>query len=267
MNIYSREVKIKLKSALIWSVSITLLIIMFMAFYPAFATDEAIWDMVMENYPKAMIKAMGMSGVNLSTVIGYFTFCMLFMQIALAVQASNYGFSILSEEERDMTADFLLTKPIRRSKVFIAKFLATLTGLVLTNITVIGISLLSAYVFNGGHDYSNSELLRMLSVMIIFQLFFLGVAMLISVSVKRIRNVLSYSMTLAFGMYIIAATSSIIDEDRLSYITPFKHFEPNTFVLEGCYDPVMIIISGAVIVLSIIASFIIYKKRNIRTAA
>lgn len=267
MNIYAREVNLKLRSALTWSVSIALLILMFMSFYPGFATDEAIWDMVLENYPEAMLKAMGMTGVNLASVIGYFTFCMMFMQICLAVQASIYGFSILSEEERDMTADFLLTKPIRRSKAFISKFMAAVTALIITNGAVWGITFLSLSLFSDGHEYEPMSFVKMLSVLIIFQLFFLGVGMFISVSVKKIKSVLSYAMALAFGMYIIAATSSIIGEDRLSYITPFKHFEANTFVLDGKYDPVMIVISGAVVVVSIVAAFFLYNRRNIKTAS
>ncbi len=267
MNIYSREVKNKLKSALIWSFSIFLLILLFMAMYPGFATDETIWEMVMENYPEVMLKAMGMTGVNLATVIGYFTFCMLFAQICLAVQGSIYGFSILSEEERDKTADFLLTKPIKRSKAFIAKLLAAVTGLVITNATVWGSTFLAITVFSDGHEYEPEMFVKLLSTLILFQLFFLGIGMLISVLVKKVRSALSYSMGLAFGMYIISATASIIGEDRISYITPFKYFEPNAFVLEGGYDPVMTIICGAVIVVSITAAFFLYNRRNIPTAS
>jgi ABC-2 type transport system permease protein len=267
MNIYSREMINKLKSALIWSVSLTLLIMMFMSFYAGFATDEAIWDMVIENYPEAMLKAMGMTGVNLATVIGYFTFCMLFIQICMAVQASIYGFSILSEEERDMTADFLLTKPIKRSKAFFSKLMATLTSLIITNGFVWGATFFSIKVFSDGHDYDPGAFAQMLSILLLFQMVFVGIGMLVSVSVKKIKGVLSYAMGLAFGMYIIAATSSIIGEDRLSYITPFKHFEANAFVMEGKYDPVMIIISGTVMVVTVAASFFLYNRRNIKTVS
>lgn len=267
MNIYSREAKNRIKSALIWSGSIFLLILLFMAMYPGFATDETIWEMVMENYPEAMLKAMGMTGVNLSTVIGFFTFCMLFAQICLAVQASIYGFSILSEEERDMTADFLMTKPIKRSKIFVSKVLAAVTGLLITNAALWGSTFFTVSVFNDGHEYDPAMFARLLSMMILFQLFFLTVGMLISVSVKKIKSALSYSMALAFGMYIISATAGIIGEDRLSYITPFKYFEPNAFIIEGGYDPVMVIICSVIIVVSLSAAFVLYNRRNIRTAS
>ena len=267
MNIYSREVKNRLKSALIWSVSIFLLVMLFMPFYNGFAADETIWEMVLENYPQELLQAMGMTGVNMSTVIGYFTMCMLFIQICLAVQASQYGFSILSEEERDMTADFLLTKPIKRNKIFFSKLFAALTGLFITNATVWATTFFCLKVFTGDHEYDPVMFVKMLSVLILFQLFFLGVGLVISVSVKKIKSVLSYSMGLAFGMYIISTIGSIVGENTLAYITPFKYFEPNTLILEGKYDPVMIIICIAVIFASLIASYVLYNKRNIRTAS
>lgn len=267
MNIYSREAKNRIKSALIWSISIFFLVLLFMSLYPGFATDESLWEMVLENYPEVMLKAMGMTGVNMATVIGYFTFCMLFAQICFAVQASNYGFSILSEEERDMTADFLLTKPIKRSSVFFSKVFAAITGLVITNAAFWASTFLCISIFSDGHKYEPKVFVELLSVVILFQLFFLGVGMVISVSVKKIKSVLSYSMGLAFGMYIISASGSIIGEDRLSYITPFKYFEPNSFITEGGYDPVLIVVCSMIIVITITAAFFLYKKRNVRTAS
>jgi len=267
MNIYNREVKNRLKSAIIWSVSIFLLIVFFMAFYTGFAADETIWEMVLENYPQELLQAMGMTGVNMATVIGYFTMCMLFAQICLAVQASQYGFSSLSEEERDMTADFLLTKPIKRSKVFFSKLFAALTGLIITNAMVWATTFLCLRFFTGDHEYDPAMFVKMLSVLILFQLFFLGVGMVISVSVKKIKSALSYSMGLAFGMYIISTVGSIVGENTLAYITPFKYFELNTLILEGSFDPVMIIICAAVVVVSLTVGYILYNKRNIRTAS
>ncbi len=267
MNIYTREVKNKLKSALLWSVSIFLLILMFMSFYPSISKDASMLVLVMENYPEEMLKAFGMIGVDLGTVAGYFTMSMLFTQICLAIQASNYGFSILSVEERELTADFLLTKPVKRSKIFFSKLLSAITALVITNASVWGSTFLWIEAFRNGKEYDPALFVKLLSVLILFQLFFLGVGMVISVSVKKIRSVLSFSMALAFGLYIISTIGSIIGENTLGYITPFKYFEPNTLIINGKYDPVMIYICVVVIIVSMLSSFILYSRRNIHSAS
>ena len=53
-----------------------------------------------------------MNNLDMSSVLGFFSFVFLFCQICLAIQAANYGFSLVSVEERELTADFLLAKPV-----------------------------------------------------------------------------------------------------------------------------------------------------------
>jgi ABC-2 type transport system permease protein len=135
MIIYKYELKMYGKSIMIWGASIFSLLIMFMAFYPTFGSDVALVDKMMENYPPELLKAFGMSGgLSLSTVLGFFVFTFAMIQLLLGVQAANYGFSFLSVEERELTADFLMTKPVSRRYIIISKFLAALTALTITNI-------------------------------------------------------------------------------------------------------------------------------------
>ena len=50
--------------------------------------------------------AFGMSGIDMASVLGFYGLAFGFVQVCLAIQAANYGFSMLSVEERDLTADF-----------------------------------------------------------------------------------------------------------------------------------------------------------------
>ncbi len=267
MNIYKREVKLKMISAAIWSLSVMGIMILFMSVFSAFAGSADMIDMIMENYPKELLQAFGMSGVDLGSVAGYFTMCMLFVQLALAVQASIYGLSILSEEERDMTADFLLTRPVTRTQVYLSKTLSALSALVVTWAITWGSTFLSIEIFRAGKEYDTVMMIKMMAVIILFQLFFFSVGMLISVVLKKIRSVLPYAMGLAFGMYMISSIGSIIGQETLGYVTPFKYFEPNYLIINGEYDTSMVIICCSVIVVSMVSSFIMYKKRNIHSAS
>jgi len=267
MNIFKLEFKEKIKSSLIWSVSMFILIYAFMSFFQTFAGNAEGMTLMLENYPEELLKAFGMSSVDLSTIAGYFTMTMLFTQICLAIQASNYGFSILSIEERERTADFLLTKPIKRRKIFISKLLSAFIALTITNAVVWGSTLLFVEIFNEGQVYDINVFIKMLSTIVLFQLYFLGIGMVISVLVKKVRSVLSFSMALSFGMYMISALGSIIGEDVLAYITPYKYFEPSYLIINGKYDSKMIIVCSVIIIVSIIASYILYIKRNIHSAS
>jgi ABC-2 type transport system permease protein len=95
--------------------------------FPFLAGDAELLRDMMANFPEDLLMAFGMNGTDLSTVLGYYSFVFLFVQICLAIQASNYGFALVSIEERELTADFLLTKPVRRNRILTIKYLAAFT--------------------------------------------------------------------------------------------------------------------------------------------
>ena len=135
LNVLKYEFKMMQKSLIAWSISILLILYVMMVFFPVFSKDMAMIDKMMANYPPELLKAFGMSSdMSLATVLGYFAFTFAMVQLALSVQAANYGFSILSIEEREFTADFLITKPVSRQQILFAKFIASCLILTLTNL-------------------------------------------------------------------------------------------------------------------------------------
>ena len=115
MNIYKHEFKMNLKSVITWSVAMAALIFIYVSLFSSFAMDAELLNEMMANFPEELLMAFGMDGIDLSTVLGYFGFVFLFAQICLAIQAANYGFSLVSIEERELTADFLLARPVGRT--------------------------------------------------------------------------------------------------------------------------------------------------------
>jgi len=93
----------------------------------------------------------------------------------------------------------------------------------------------------------------------------MSVGMVISVSLKKIRSVLSFSMALAFGTYMINAVRGIIDSKLLGIFTPFYHFEPNYIMEFGEINWSLGIISLVLIVGSLVATYVLYNNRNIHS--
>lgn len=264
MNVFKQEFKMKLRSILIWGLSIAGFLIFYLAFFPSMSKDSAALESIMESFPKAMLQALGLrEGLSISSLMGYFTLTFTMMQLAIAVQSSNYGFSILSEEERELTADFLMTKPISRSKIYWSKFAASFLSLTITAI-IIGVgSSIALELFNGGESYNNKNVLKLILTVPIFQLSFLSFGMFISLLFRKVRSVLSLSMGLAIGLYVINAVRGIVDSDILGYITPFYYLEPGRILKTGEVDLKLFVIAIGVIVVSLISSYIIYNKRDI----
>jgi ABC-2 type transport system permease protein len=231
--------------------------------FSSFAKDAELLNEMMANFPEELLTAFGLSGVDLSTVLGYFSFVFLFAQICLAIQAANYGFSLVSIEEREWTADFLLAKPVGRTQILTSKLLAALSGLTITNIVVWISSFGFINLFKGDAMYETNSLLLLLLSIVVFQLFFLTVGLVVSLLVKRIRSVTPYSMALGFGMYVLSVFGDMLGESALEKITPFKHFEPNYIIQHGAYDVPLVLISVSVIVISLVGSYVLYTRRDI----
>jgi ABC-2 type transport system permease protein len=266
MNIYKQESKMIARSVITWSVSLAILIFVFMSVFTGFADDAALMDRMLQQFPKELRMAFGMDGVDLSSVLGFYSFVFVFCQICLAIQAANYGFSLVSIEERELTADFLLAKPVARTKIMTSKLLAALTGLTLTNAVVWISSFVFINLFKAGRTYETKPLLLMLLSIAVFQLFFLTVGMLISLLVRRVRSVTPFSMALAFGLYVLSAFGQMLGDEKLEVISPFKHFAPSYIASNAAYDLPLVLVSVVAIIISVAGSYVLYNRKDIRTA-
>lgn len=266
MNIYLHEVKTKLNSVLVWSGSITALILVFMSLFTAFAGQSDLFSSLMDSFPKELLVAFGMVDMDFTTVLGYFALLFVFVQICLAIQAANYGIGLVSVEETEWTADFLLSKPVGRTTIMTSKLLAALTALLITNIVMWISSFIFVSIFRAGQEIAYKPLILLLLSGLVFQLFFLTVGMLISQLVKRIRSVTPYAMGLVFGLYILNVFGDMVGEKSLEVISPFNHFTPSAIVTKAVWDLPQVSISIAFIIVSLVASYILYQRRNIASA-
>lgn len=262
-NIYSLEFKMNLRSVVIWSIAVAIMLLMFISIITSIAEEAELMNEMMSEFPPELLMAFGMENMDFASTMGIYSFAIIFVQIGLAIQAAYYGFSLVSVEERELTADFLLAKPVGRSQIMTSKLLAAISGLLITNLVVWICSFLFLEIFAGDRIYDSRILILLLLSLFIFQLFFLSVGLLISLLVKRVRSVTPYAMALAFGMYVLSVFGDMLGESILENMTPFKHFDSGYIVANAGYNTPLVSISLFVIVVSLVASFLLYRRRNI----
>ncbi len=262
-TIFLHELRARRKSIAIWSLSVAALILFYFSIFPSFADQAALVNQMMERFPPAMREAFGLDRMDLSTSMGFYSFIFMFVQLCLAIQAGNYGFGLVSVEEAEMTADFLLSKPVSRTQVLSAKLLAALAGLTITNAVIWAVSFLSFALFNAGSEYDTGVLLLLLASIVIFQLFFLCVGLAISLLVRRVRSVTPYSLGLGFGGYVLSAFSGIFADVKLEYLTPFKHLDPAYIVRNGGYDAPLVLLNVGITLAALALSYWRYVRRDI----
>jgi ABC-2 type transport system permease protein len=266
-TIYLHEFRTRLKSVLVWSLSITALIWFFFSIFPSFADQAAVINQMLAKFPPALLEAFGMGRTNLATVIGFYSFIFVFVQICLAIQACNYGFGLVSVEENELTADFLMSKPVSRAQILTSKLLAALTSLTVTNAVVWVVTFVAIAIYHGKYTYDAGPLLLLLASIVIFQLFFMAVGLAISLLVRRVRSVTPYSLGLGFGMYVLSAFIGMFGTSALEYITPFKHFDPVYIAQNNRYDTPLLLLNVAISLIALGLSYWLYIRRDIHAVS
>jgi ABC-2 type transport system permease protein len=263
VTIFRHEFLSRLRSVIVWSVSIFALVFLFFSIFPGFAKDAALISQLWEKFPPQLRAAFGIDKINFTTVLGYYAFLLIFAEICLSIQAGNYGFGLVSVEENELTADFLLTKPVSRLQVLNSKLLAALSAMGLTTLATWAVSLLSIAVWNDGHEYDPQVLWLVMLSLPLFQVFFLGVGLAVSLLVKRVRSVTPFSLGLGFGGYVLSAFSGMLGDVKLEYITPFKHWDPSYIVNNAAWNTPLVLLNVGVTVAAVAVAYVLYIRRDI----
>lgn len=262
MNIFLHELKAYRKSTILWSLSLAVVVIIFFSLFPSLSRDIDQMKNLLEGFPEGIRRGIGISLESFNNILGYYSFPFTFIILIGSIQAMNLGTSIVSKEVREKTVDFLLTKPMKRTKILTAKILAVITCLFITNsIYIVAASSIASAVKN--EDYS-FKLFFMISITLLFvQMIFMWLGVMISVIIPKIKSVLPISLATVFIFYFISFLSEADGGDVTRYITPFKYFDPDYIIKNGGYERSFIIISLVIIMVAMITSYRIYDKKDI----
>lgn len=230
--------------------------------FPSFAKDAEEFKKLLEGYPEAVRKAIGLNVDSIASILGFYSYAFLYITLCGAIQAMNLGVSIFSKEVREKTADFLLTKPVSRTQILSSKLLAALTSLVMTNVVYLAAANMMASQVKT-EDYS-SKIFFLISITLFFvQLIFLALGMIMSVIVRKIKSILTVSLSTVFALFIIGMLSSTAEDEALRYLSPFKYFDTDYIIKNSGYETSFLIVGIGIIVASIVASYFIYAKKDI----
>jgi len=118
-------------------------------------------------------------------------------------------------------------------------------------------------MFRANQAVDWSAVIILLTTNVFFQLFFVSVGMFVSTVVKKVPSVLSLSMGLGIGLYIMSSLGTMLTSTLFHVITPYSHFAPAYILAEASYDWSLAWISFAIIILSLAGSYFFYLRRNI----
>ena len=262
MNIFFRELKANLKSLLIWSAIIMLLIFMTVAKYSAFAGDPETLKML-DSMPPAMLDALSMRGFNLTTISGFYGVMFVYFGLMAAIAAAMWGSDSISKEERDKTVEFSLVLPVTRSRVVTAKGLAALVNCIAFVLITWVVSLVAVRSFNPDQAFYNFLALEM-EAMFVIELIFLAIGLLLGCAMKQYKLSGSTAVAIILATYFMSIMAVMNEKlDFLKYFTPFKYFDARELFRSGKMDVTYLLISAAIIIVCVVAAYWIYNKRDL----
>lgn len=99
---------------------------------------------------------------------------------------------------------------------------------------------------------------------LLLHLTFAALAFLFSSVMRKTRNVLSISLAVVIVSYFLNIMSGLSEDlDILKFFSPFKYVDAANIINDNVLETIYIVIMIGIISFSIIASFIIYRKKEI----
>ena len=253
-------------SCLVWCLVLVGLGLMFMTIFPAFKEDIATSKELLEKFPPALRDVLGLNLSTFFTFLGFYIYTFSYITLAGAIQGMNVGLGLLSKEDSSKTTDFLLTKPISRTKVYLSKLFAGTTILLVTS-TVFTLSIILFSRLFGAGDYSMKTLLLLNLSFFLVQICFMAIGILVSQLLGKVKSVISVSLGVVFGFFALSLLGSIVKDDKFQYLTPFKFFDLMEIVKHSAYQNRSLILVAVVVGMSVAVAYWLYVKRDVRAVA
>ncbi|MGJ8454319.1 ABC transporter permease subunit [Pseudothermotoga sp. U03pept] len=264
MNVYKWEMKRNLKATAIWTVVLVLVQLMYMSIYPSMSRDAELLSRMLRLMPKAFLRIFGLEEIDFSNVLNYFaTISSIYVTLVGSIFAVLLTCRILAREESEKTAEFLLSKPVRRITVLQQKILSALSLILIFDLAVCFSSLLMMEFFRQSPiNYAKFWLLWLSQILL--HLTVTNLVFLLIVFAKRQENTLSFSIGMTFVLYIIAMASKLAENfSFLRYLTPFYYSDGIRVVKEGRIELTFLVIYLLLNTALVCFSVVFYSKKDI----
>lgn len=262
MRMYFRELKAGIKSLLIWTVVIALLVIVAVNKFAAFeGNPESL--AILDAMPPQLLEALSMRAFNLTTLEGFFGVMFVYFALMGAMAAALWGSESIAKEERERTVEFTLVLPIPRRQIVTAKLLAALTNCALFVLFTWLISVAASRSYDPGKTLFDFLRLEMLAMFMI-ELVFLSLGILLACASKTPRRVGSMAIGLILGLYFVSIYAGMNEKlTWLKYLTPFGWFNASEFFRTGRFEPWALVLTVLTVVIFLFAAYFTYDRRDL----
>ena len=260
MTLPKHELKQGFKTLAIWTASIGFLIAICLFLFPEMKGEM---DNVSDMFASmgSFTAAFGMDRLNFGTLLGFYAVeCGNILGLGGAFFASLIAVSALAKEEKERTAEFLLSHPVSRVSVISSKLAALVVQIVVMNVVIFALS--AACIAIIGEEPAWKEICLLHLAYFLLQLELAGICFGLSAFLRR--GSLGIGLGIAAIMYFLNIIANISEKaEFLKVITPFGYAEGADIVSNGSLDGKLILIGMAFALIGVAAAYFWYSRKDI----
>ena len=261
---FKRELKINLKSFIIWtSILIGLFLVVFLV-YPSITNSPnmEMIDEMMKMFPEEMLKAFNMDISTIDSAFGWLkTEGFVFVLLITGIYSGILGSNILLKEENDKTIEYLNSVPVTRKNIVINKILCGLLYIILM-IAIIGIFNFIGLSLSGEFDRKSYILLSITPIFSSIVIF--AVCLFLSTFTHKTKKTIGISLGIVFASYFLNIISEIGESTEfLKYISIFTLADIRNVIINESVNPLMIVLTIGITVVFMILTTIRYEKKEL----
>lgn len=260
MTLFLHELKRGRMMLAIWAGAVAFMLGICIVIYPEMAKEMADISNMFADMG-AFSAAFGMDELNFGEFMGYFGIeCGNTLGLGGALFAALLGIGALAKEERDRTAEFLLTHPISRHYIVTQKWLSVLAQLLIFNAAVVFVTVLAIVGVGVEARAGGVALLFLANFLLQIEL----AAITFGISSFLRRGGLGIALGLVFVLYFFNILANLSDRTEfLKFATPFAYTDGAYIVRENALDLKYLAVGLAVTAIGIFLSYRQYTRKDI----
>ncbi|OEF99924.1 hypothetical protein BHF71_07395 [Vulcanibacillus modesticaldus] len=264
MTIFLREWKRNRKALVIWTIAISLLVLLEISIYPSFSENAVKMEELLQTFPEGVIKAFGIDRLNMGNILEFFSIeAFIFVTLFGGIYAALLSSNILAKEENEKTIEFLLAKPITRNNIINNKLGVALLNIFLFNFIITLVTLTSFEIYKPG-GYDVDRLILLMFGAFLMHLTFAAVTLALSVFFIKTKQIYPMSIGIVLITYFLGIISNVSDKfSFLKYFSPFKYIDPPNIIADGKIELIYLLIMTLTIILGTGITYYIYNKKDI----
>lgn len=260
MIMIRHELKQNRISLVVWTAAIGLLFAVCIFIFPEMKEEmDGVGDMFASM--GSFTEAFGMDKVSFGTLTGFYAVeCGNILGLGGAFFAALCGVSVLAKEEKEHTAEFLLTHPVSRAHIVMDKLLAVKLQVFFLNAVVYVLSIGSIAWIGEPIPWKEISLLHL--AYLLLQMEIAGICFGISAFLRH--GSMGIGLGVAAMMYFLNLIANISDSAKfLRYVTPFAYAEGADIVTNVSLDVGLVLLGLVYGTVGIAAAYVKYCGKDI----